>query len=93
MHLEKGEDLGKVGKGKFGVLTQSCTWDWELLKRRMMLKRTGADAEVAGVAGSAVQTVEKVPTWSFPRKSNRSPLVPCVQCSWCRHLKARTQCH
>lgn len=54
MHLEKGEDLGKVDKGKFGVLTQSCTWDWELLKWRMMLKRTGADAEVAGVAGNAV---------------------------------------
>lgn len=46
-HLEKGEDLGRVEKGKFGVLTQSCTWDWELLMRRRMLTRTGADAGVA----------------------------------------------
>ena len=89
MHLEKGEDLGKVGKGKFGVLTQSCTWNWELLKMRMMLKRTGADAEGAGVVGNAVQTVEKAPTWSSPGKSSHSPLVPCVQCSQCRHLKER----
>lgn len=87
MHLEKGKDLGRVDKGKFGVLTQSCTWDWELLKRRRMLKRTGAGAGVAGVAENAVQTVEKAPIWSSPGKSNHSPLVPCVRCSWCRHLK------
>lgn len=52
-----------------------------------MLKRIGADAEVAGVAGSAVLTEEKAPTWSSPGKSNRSPLVPCVQYSRCYHLK------
>lgn len=84
MHLEKGEDLGKVDKGKFGVRTQSSTLDLELL-RRMRLKRTGADAVVAVGAASAVQTVEKAPTWSFPGKSNRSPHVLCVQCSWCHH--------
>lgn len=87
MHLEKEEGLGGVGKGSFGVLTRRCTWDWELLKRRMMLKRRGADAEVAGVAGSAALTVEKALTWSSPGKSNRSPLVPCVLYSWCHHLK------
>lgn len=59
MHLEKGKDFGKADKGRFGVLTQNCTWDWELLKRTRMLKRTGADA---GVAENDVQAVEKAPT-------------------------------
>lgn len=49
-----------------------------------MVKRTGADA---WVAESAVQTVEKAPTWSSPGRSNHFPLVPCVRCSWCCHLK------
>lgn len=91
MHLEKGDDLGRVDKGKFGVLTQSCTWKRELLKSRMLLKRTGADAGVVGVAVNVARSVEKVPTWSSPGKSNRSPLVPCVQRSGCHHLKTKTQ--
>lgn len=87
MHLEKGKDLGRVDKGKFGGLTRTCTWDWELLKRRRMLKRTGADAGVAGVAENVAQTVGKALTWSSPGKSNRFPPVPFVQWSLWHRLK------
>lgn len=83
MNLERGEGLGRVDEGKSGVLIQSCTWNWELLKRRKMLKRRGADA---GVAVSDVQTVEKAPTWSSPGRSTHSQLVPYVHCSQCHHL-------
>lgn len=86
MNLERGEGLGRVDEGKSGVLIQSCTWNWELLKRRKMLKRRGADA---GVAVSDVQTVEKAPTWSSPGRSTHSQLVPYVHCSQCHHLGER----
>ena len=86
MHLERGESLGRVDEGKSGLPIQNYTWNWELLKRKMMLKRTGAGS---GVAGTEVQTVEKVPTWSSLRKSNHSLLAPFVQCSQCCNLKYR----
>lgn len=86
MNLERGEGLGRVDEGKSGVLIQSCTWNWELLKRRKMLKRRGADA---GVAVSDVQTVEKAPTWSSPGRNTHSQLVPYVHCLQCHHLGER----
>lgn len=84
VHLERGKDPGRLDKGKFGDQIQSCTWNWELLQRRMKLKSSGADS---GGAGSDVQTEEKVLTWSSPGRSNHSPLVPFAQCSQCGHLK------
>lgn len=84
VHSEREKDLGRVDEGKFGDQIQSYTWNWELLKRRMKLKRTGVDS---GGAGSDVQTVEKVLTWSSPGKSNHFPLVPFAQCSLCGHLE------
>lgn len=50
VYLEMGEDLGRVDKGTVLGLTQSYTWDWELLHWRRMLKSTGA---VVGAAENA----------------------------------------
>lgn len=84
VHLEREKDLWRVDKGKFGDQIQSYTWNWELLNRRMKLKRSGVDS---GGAGRDVQTVEKVLTWSSPGKSNHFPLVLFAQCSLCGHLE------